>query len=138
MAAASGASFRTLSRVESVQRVGDRWGILGNDDDVGGLFDAVVLTPPAPQVSQVLAQSSFDTEIKSQLIKALEQSRYHYQLSCVLAFDSIVQRCGDFYALVSTDRQHAIAWLSFEEDKPGHGARRQKCPRCPNGARLER
>ena len=120
MAVFSEASFRILERVESLQRVGDRWRVHCDDEDFCGVFDTVVLTPPSPEVSYLVRQSSMDRPLQSRLIRALEKSHYHYQLSCVLAFDAPLSRPGDFFALVNSDREHPIAWLSFEDDKPGH------------------
>ena len=83
--------------------------------------DAVLFTPPAPQVVDILAASDLDAEVKDRLIEELGKVRYRPCLSLALAYDRRIVR--PFYALVNTDRAHAIAWLACEHDKGP-----QRCP----------
>jgi renalase len=90
-----------------------------------GPFEAVILTPPAPQSAAILAASAIDQAACDALLAALKPVRYRACLSVALAY----QRRPEvpWYALVSADRAHPVAWLACEHVKPG---------RAPEGAGL--
>ena len=102
-------------------------------------FDAVLLTPPAPQTADLLRASSLGGADAPALADALGGADYRSQFTVVWAFHRRLDRPGEFYALVN--RQvgaadaadsgdgggqhggrgggHDVAWLAFESDKPG-------------------
>ncbi|MEM7603138.1 MAG: FAD-dependent oxidoreductase, partial [Verrucomicrobiota bacterium] len=45
---------------------------------------------------------------------------YHSQFSVALNFEKELSFPGQAYALINTDRQHRLAWLSHENKKAGH------------------
>ena len=97
-----------------------------------GPFQAVVLTPPAPQAAEIVAASAFDTDLRDGLARALAAATYRAQFSVVLAFAEPVALPGGAYALVNAvdggeRRPHDVAWLADEARKPG---------RAPAGAGL--
>ena len=89
-----------------------------------GEADLVLLTPPAPQTADILAASDFDADIKAALLAELAHATYTRCISLALAYDRPIAR--PFYALVNSDRAHAISWLALEHAKapercpPGH------------------
>jgi renalase len=101
-----------------------RWSLLDTAGQAHGPFDALLLTPPAPQTADLLAASALDEALKAPLLAELRQARYRRCLSLTLAYDRPIAR--PFYALVNTDRAHPIAWLGLEHAKgpercpPGH------------------
>ena len=66
-----------------------------------GPFQAVVLTPPAPQAAEIVAASAFDTDLRDGLARALAAATYRAQFSVVLAFAEPVALPGGAYALVN-------------------------------------
>lgn len=103
-----------ISRIDEIG--GGVWELSDEQHNSLGEFDAVLCTPPAPQLADVLAGSSLDGE---ELVELLRESEYHRQFSIILGFDRVIGRPLDCYALLNEDRQHDIAWLSFEDAKPG-------------------
>ena len=93
------------------------------DDEAGnelGEFDAVLLTPPAPQLADLIEASELeDGEDKEELVRLLGESEFYRQLSLVFGFDGEIVRPEACYALLNADRRHQVAWLSFENAKPG-------------------
>lgn len=85
-----------------------------------GPYDAVLVTPPAPQAADLIASSLFRGPARDALEEGLRAVRYRSQFSCVLGFDRRWERPHPFFGAVNADGEHAIAWLSFESDKPGH------------------
>ncbi len=93
------------------------WSLIDENLESHSGYDAVLLTPPAPQMSALLKQSEIDSELVDTLTKELAQSRYHSQFSVALNFAGEFHFPGQAYALINTDRQHALAWLSHENQK---------------------
>ncbi|MEM8535066.1 MAG: FAD-dependent oxidoreductase [Chloroflexota bacterium] len=91
-----------------------------------GLTDMVLLTPPAPQIVDILNASEIDSTIKETLQTELVKATYRRCLSLALAYDHVIER--PFYALVNTDRAHPISWLGLEHKKGPE--------RCPAGHSL--
>jgi predicted NAD/FAD-dependent oxidoreductase len=88
--------------------------------------DLVLFTPPAPQAADLLAASDLEPDTKASLLAELARASYRRCISLALAYDRSIAR--PFYALVNTDRAHAVSWLALEHAKgPG---------RCPPGHSL--
>lgn len=117
---ASGARMYYETRVGDLTRRSDGWSLTTTEGTPYGPFDAVLVTPPAPQAADLIEASSMSVGLRKRIVSALREARYRKQLSFALAFDRSIPRPADCYALVNTDRKHDVAWLSFEEDKPGH------------------
>ena len=121
LADAAGAPLQLETRVECLKQTGDEWAVMSARGHAFGPFDAVLVTPPAPQAAALLESSAMEEQaLQRTLAGALTAVSYRTQLTVVLAFEKKVERPGDFYALLNTDGAHDVAWLGFEEDKPGH------------------
>lgn len=97
----------------------EHWTLEAEDGILHHGFDAVLLTPPAPQVIDLLKESDCQSESES-LISALGESKYHSQFTVILNFPGKIEMPGNCYAMINSDRNHQIAWLSFENQKSGH------------------
>ncbi len=80
--------------------------------------EAVLLTPPAPQAAELIAESSIAQDLQETLLRLLTQVSYRRCLSVALAYAR--RPSVPWYALVNSDRRHALAWLGCEHDKPEH------------------
>jgi predicted NAD/FAD-dependent oxidoreductase len=90
------------------------WQVLDDNDGDCGLFDAVLLTLPAPQALELLATTH------AGIVEALASATYQSQWSFTFGFDAAALAWpGESYALINHDRQHRVAWLSRENAKPG-------------------
>ena len=94
-----------------------RWLLLDADDRRYGPFDCILLTPPAPQTAALLAETGWQDERLVALREAVGSVPYRSIRSVVLHYPFAAER--PWYALVNTDREHDVGWLSREECKPG-------------------
>jgi hypothetical protein len=106
------------TRVDRLSRDGDAWRVLEADGADLGTYDAVVLTPPAPQTADVLAATEWVDSPLVELETALGSVPYRSIYSVMLGYPFELET--PWYGLVNADREHAVGWLSREELKPGH------------------
>jgi predicted NAD/FAD-dependent oxidoreductase len=130
----AGLDIRREVRIGSLRRrttdrdmpslVGGRWSVIDVAGQAVGEADLVLLTPPAPQVVDILAASEFDAAAQAALLAELARATYRRCISLALAYERRLER--PFYALVNIDRAHPISWLALEHAKapercpPGH------------------
>ncbi len=109
-----GKSVVTLgTRISSVARLDDRaWTLSGEQGDVYGPFAGVIVTCPAPQAADLLADVSPD------LARACAEVEMLPCWATMVAFDSPLQL--DFDAAFVDDE--VIAWAANESTKPGRSA----------------
>ncbi len=112
------ASIEFETRIESLQRTDERWRLTDTDGVDLGAFDRVLLTPPAPQTADLLRASEWDDPRSDSLAAAVEAVPFRTVYSVLLHYPFAVEY--PWYALVNTDRDHEIGWLSREECKDGH------------------
>jgi predicted NAD/FAD-dependent oxidoreductase len=90
-------------------------------DDRGhdfGRFDAVVLTPPAPQTADLLGNANWEHRLCRRLRESVAVVPYRTVISAVLHYPFELE--WPYYALVNEDKEHAVGWVSREECKAGH------------------
>lgn len=104
--------------VGSLSRAGDAWRVVGDGGTDLGVFDAVLLTPPAPRTADILDASEWNTDVRDALVDAARSVPYRTIYSAVLHYRFELDR--PWYALVNVDREHEVGWLSREACKPGH------------------
>jgi predicted NAD/FAD-dependent oxidoreductase len=115
-AGASRAELRKSCRITGLARESSQWTAIDERGVRHGPFEVLLLTMPAPQVVDLLVAS----RVAGGLAAALGEAEYHPQFSWILGFAERLERPHPFHALVNTGGGHPVAWLSFEEDKPGH------------------
>jgi hypothetical protein len=120
---ATDAAVHRRTRVEGIAHdggTGDEgpWRLTDGDGGEWGPFDALVLNPPAPQTADLLRTADWDGEHREALVKAVAEVDYRTIWSAVLRYDFEVDR--PYYALVNTDEEHDVSWISREECKRGH------------------
>ncbi|WP_440989008.1 NAD(P)/FAD-dependent oxidoreductase [Haloarchaeobius baliensis] len=115
----AGATVHTETRIESIAHEDDgEWTLTDTDGESHGPFDAVVLTPPAPQTADLLAATDWDDERLDRLHVAVDAVAFRTIRTVLLHYPFELER--PWYALVDPDRAHPVGWLSREECKPGH------------------
>jgi predicted NAD/FAD-dependent oxidoreductase len=102
-------------RIAALMRQGTRWALHDDAGTLVGEADAVLLTPPAPQTSAILAQSQLDPVLRERLITALAPAQYRRCISVALGYARRFD--PPWYAAVNADRQHPIVWLGLEHRK---------------------
>lgn len=112
------ARLETETRIEAIARENERWRV--ESEDSRYKFDALVMTPPAPQTATLLSDAEWDDPLKDDLKNEIEAVPYRTILSAILHYPFEIDR--PYYALVNIDKDHEIGWLSREECKAGHVA----------------
>ncbi|WP_254767582.1 NAD(P)/FAD-dependent oxidoreductase [Salinilacihabitans rarus] len=116
------ATIRRETRVETVRRGGsdedDAWTLVDADGRERGPFDAVLLTPPAPQTATLLGDAEWADDRRAELADAAALVPYRTVWTGVLHYPFELDR--PYYALVDVDRTHEVGWIAREECKPGH------------------
>jgi hypothetical protein len=123
-------SAQTLmeTRVAQLGRSNGRWRVTDTEAGSHGPFDAVLLTPPAPQTATLLKDTAAAlsegrlTDKVASLADVVDEVRYHAQFAYVFGFDRTIERAGPYHGLLNTDGGHDIAWIGFEHDKPGRAS----------------
>lgn len=99
----------------------------GAEGEELGRADFVVLTAPAPQAADLLAESALqlrDTQQTLERVRALRMVEYTHCLSVLLGYAPPVPP-APAYALLAEDRGTPLLWLAFEQTKAPE--------RAPNG-----
>jgi len=112
------ATVERRTRVETVARDDDAWRLTDASGGEWGPFDALLLNPPAPQTAELLRTADWNTELRTELADAVGAVPYRSIWTAVLHYPFELDR--PYYALVNTDREHEVGWVSREECKPGH------------------
>ena len=115
--AAADAEVVFETRVGRLER-GDGWRLADVDGESLGTFDAVLLTPPAPQTAGLLSATAWDDPLLGDLETAVDAVPYRTVYTVLLHYPFELDR--PWYGLVNTDREHEVGWLSREECKDGH------------------
>lgn len=116
----SRAEVRTETRVDGLIYQESHWAVRAASGESFAPFEAVVLTPPAPQTARLLAESDVRGARVDRLCRALEAVPYTSQFSYVFLFTRPLSRPGNFFALRNSDGEHPLSWIGYEHDKPGH------------------
>ena len=114
------AAVRRNTRIERLEREGDRWRLHTESGERTAPYDAVVLTAPAPQSVALLRSVSADQKGIRRVRAGLESVRYAPQFAYVLAYDRPIERPVDAFGLRGPGPGHPLDWIGFESDKPGH------------------
>ncbi|WP_254522503.1 NAD(P)/FAD-dependent oxidoreductase [Natrinema caseinilyticum] len=96
----------------------ERWWLEDEDGRSWGPFDRLLLNPPAPQTAELLRSADWKSEARDSLAAAAERVPYRTIWSGIFHYPFELER--PYYALVNTDRDHEIGWVSREECKAGH------------------
>ena len=105
------------TRIATFER-GDGWYLTDTENESYGPFDGLLLTPPAPQTAGLLAESKWNDDRMPTLIEAVGAVPYRTIRTFLLHYPFELDT--PYYALVNTDKEHDVGWLSREECKPGH------------------
>lgn len=111
----------TSSRIVRIEKCQTKWDLIDGEGRRYEDYDAVLLTPPAPQTADLLRESELgDETTPERILNALGESKYHSQFAVSLCFPGHIKMPGDCYALINADREHDLAWVSYENAKAGH------------------
>jgi predicted NAD/FAD-dependent oxidoreductase len=121
------ATIERRTRVETIAHTGSdgddsttsgTWTATDTDGTEWGPFDVLVCNPPAPQTAQLLDAAAWDDPLRAELAEAIGNVDYRTIYTAVLGYDFPLDL--PYYALVNTDKNHDVGWISREECKAGH------------------
>jgi len=125
------ATVHRRTRVETVRRVDGehadggssagtdkRWELDDADGETWGPFDVLLLNPPAPQTAELLRSAEWESPLRGRLVDAVGDVGYRTVWTAVLHYPFAVD--VPYYAVVNTDKEHPVGWISREECKAGH------------------
>lgn len=113
---AEGLDVRLETPIRYVQYTERGWRLVEESGHEFGLFERLLLTLPIPQTRELLRTSRFERDIQEEVLKLLAVSTYRPLLSIMLGYRP-APRSRPYYALVNSDRAHAISWLAWEHEK---------------------
>jgi renalase len=104
-----------IDRIDQIEDEGQiKTEIFAGDKNYGP-YDIVLFGMPSLNIAKILSKSKADY---SDILTGLEQVKYKKIFSLAIAFEGTYD--FDFYALINSDKQHPISWLSVENEKEGH------------------
>ncbi|WEL21539.1 FAD-dependent oxidoreductase [Halorhabdus sp. BNX81] len=110
---ASGATVQEHTTVDRLARTADGWTVVADGERLAS--DAIVVTPPT---GDLLASADWEADFRETLVAARQRQSYRTIDSVALHYPFEID--VPYYALVNTDKEHAVGWLSRESCKPGH------------------
>lgn len=116
----SSATVHTEVTVERLTREATkgRWSVTDDSGEAWGPFEAVLLTPPAPQTADLLSTTEWDSKACDHLREAVSQVPFRTVHTVILNYGFPLD--VPWYALLDTSKDHDVGWLSREECKAGH------------------
>jgi len=107
------------SLVTSISQVdNNRWELFSTNDTSLGTYDYITFGIPVPQIASIFANSKFNSDNdKEYYVRELQAVEYKPVYSVAVAFEPKIEM--DFYALINSDREHDISWVSVETEKKG-------------------
>ena len=115
---AADATVHNGVRVETLNRERDGWTIIDSEGTDHGHYDAVLLTPPAPQTADLLGSASWSHDDCRSFRQAIAAVPYRTVVAGIFHYPFELD--VPWYAAVNTDKAHDIGWLAREECKTGH------------------
>lgn len=125
----SACEVRRQTRVAALRRGGGRWQVWGDEGQLLGVADEVVVNCPPPQLADLLdvgdgSKGMSNGEcvghgLSNGLVRELRQPNYLMQWVVMLGFAGRLDLPEGMCAALNTDRRHCVAWLGVEDAKPG-------------------
>ncbi|GCE27843.1 NAD/FAD-dependent oxidoreductase [Dictyobacter alpinus] len=113
---AEGLTIRSDTRIDRVQRTNSGWQLFDQSGQSHTNFDLLVITIPSPQARALIQDSMLDPGVQQAIMQHLSPASYNPLISVMLGYHPRPQT-RPYYALVNSDKKHAISWLAWEHEK---------------------
>jgi renalase len=113
---AQGLAIRLRTRISYLRRTLAGWSLFDSLDHPVGEFERVLITVPASHALELIAASLLPEAERERLCTLLGKASYRPLISVMLGYQPM-PRVRPYYALVNTDKTHAISWLAWEHEK---------------------
>jgi renalase len=113
---AQGLDIRLQTRIDYLQSDITGWKLFNHRGEDFGAFDRVLITMPACEATELVRKSKIEDRQQEEICALLEKAKYNPLISVTLGYrPRPLER--PYYALVNTDKMHAISWLAWEHEK---------------------
>jgi renalase len=113
--------------IHHVEQTPTGWNLFDEAGQQRGQYERLLITLPAPLAGELIDASQWANDLRNTICTQLGKARYNPLLSVMLGYRPRPQP-RPYYALVNTDKAHAISWLAWEHEKGSE--------RVPEGAGL--
>ena len=124
---AQGLDIRLQTRIDYLQPGTTGWKLFDNLGQSAGEFVRVLITIPASEATELIKASQIPYTRQEEICALLDKARYNPLISVMLGYRPAPE-VRPYYALVNTNKAHAISWLAWEHEKASE--------RVPEGAGL--
>ena len=113
---AQGLNVHLSVRIARMQQQASTWILYNDAGEEVGTFDQILITIPANQAIPLIEASDLQHNLSEMIRSHLAEARYNSLISVLFGYTPR-PTIRPYYALVNTDREHAISWLSWEHEK---------------------
>jgi renalase len=102
--------------IHHIEQTPTGWNIFDEAGQQRGQHERLLITLPAPLARELIETSQRANDLQNAVSFQLSKARYNPLLSVMLGHRPRPQP-RPYYALVNTDKAHAISWLAWEHEK---------------------
>ncbi len=113
---AEGLDIRLETCIDHVEQTTRGWSLFDGSGQNVGNYERLLITIPAPEAAELVEASQIGSDLRDGISSLLRKARYNPLLSVMLGYKPTLQ-ARPYYALVNTDKAHAISWLAWEHEK---------------------
>jgi predicted NAD/FAD-dependent oxidoreductase len=113
---AQGLVIRKRTRIAHLQHTGAGWSLFDSLGQFVGEFEYVLMAIPGNQALELIEASQLPRTEHERICAQLRKVSYRPLISVMLGYQP-APRARPYYALVNTDKAHAISWLAWEHEK---------------------
>jgi renalase len=113
---AQGLDIRLQTGIDYLRAGETGWELFTHRGEDIGEFDRVLITIPASEAAEIIKLSQIRGRRQEEICVLLEKAKYNPLISVMLGYRPGPQE-RPYYALVNTDKAHAISWLAWEHEK---------------------
>ena len=108
--------IRLHTRVAYLRQNTIDWSLFDESGHQIGEFERALITIPASQAAELIKASQLAGALREDISTSLLKATYNPLISVMLGYRPMPQ-VRPYYALVNTDKAHAISWLAWEHEK---------------------
>jgi len=121
---ALGLEIRGRTRVGHLRRTSAGWSLFDSLGHPVGEFERVLIAVPAAHALELVESSLLPEAEGESICVQLRKASYRPLISVMLGYQP-TPRVRPYYALVNTDKTHALSWLAWEHEKSPERVPRQ-------------
>src|SRR2546421_1608721 len=113
---ALGLDLQLRTRIGHLRRAVAGWSLFDGQGHAAGEFERVLIAVPASHALELIEASLLPTAERESMCTQLRKASYRPLISVMLGYQP-APRVRPYYALVNTDKAHALSWLAWEHEK---------------------